>query len=628
MISSQNNIVDRIKVYIDESMSDYAIMLNGGWGSGKTYFVKNNLIPSLENNKSVIYISLFGVKSLEDLINIISIHVFNIYSNERAYKKAGFNNNVFEQKKFSSNSKGISNFVGLVSKGLNLIPRGEDAKRFVNCLQKNSINFSRYVFIFDDFERSIINKIELLGFFDELVEQNNSKVIIVCNENKIISTEEDVSNVENEENNNVDSNKTLVDDYKLYKEKVVGLTIKHETDLSCSYKTVLDKELSGDECYSFLLSHRENVLELFDRVASHNLRTLIFIIRRFKELNKKIKDAFKKHNKNQDFFHGYMLQILLNLVAVSIEYKDLGKGLVVIPEDKDTLIKFFSRDGFKNNTEGDIESYIRITRFINIYIHDYFLNEDLLIKDINRYILEAENDTQLISVEINNIFCIEQDERAVQELDLILKNIKDNKYSLGVYPRILSNLFILMSIFYNDIKQLHELKKDILKNAIDRADEFSENNWFYFSSSNVDANKFNNLIYKKLKCIRKDILKSRYITAFSKEDEFTGIFRKLVERGDGDVKKGRSLLSYIPVELIVKRVTETSNDNIQIIHGILRYNYLNVTNIKDIRHGDLCMFTRWRDLMDEQMDNISSRLKCFHLKILLTCIGEICNRLK
>lgn len=43
MSESQQEIISGIKVYINEYCSDYAVMLNGSWGSGKTYFVKNEL---------------------------------------------------------------------------------------------------------------------------------------------------------------------------------------------------------------------------------------------------------------------------------------------------------------------------------------------------------------------------------------------------------------------------------------------------------------------------------------------------------------------------------------------------------------------------------------------------------
>ena len=37
---SKEIIKNAISVYIQEEKSDYAVMLNGAWGSGKTYFVK------------------------------------------------------------------------------------------------------------------------------------------------------------------------------------------------------------------------------------------------------------------------------------------------------------------------------------------------------------------------------------------------------------------------------------------------------------------------------------------------------------------------------------------------------------------------------------------------------------
>ena len=169
MLDNREKIIKSVKVYIDENMSDYAVMINGAWGSGKTYFVKNELIPELEQDKPVIYISLFGIKTIDDLVNVISLHILNIYSNERTQKKANLNGNSSGQinsRNISSTSKVATNLMGLISKGLKLVPKGEDTKAFVVELQRNSIKFSHYVFIFDDFERSIIDEIELLGFFD------------------------------------------------------------------------------------------------------------------------------------------------------------------------------------------------------------------------------------------------------------------------------------------------------------------------------------------------------------------------------------------------------------------------------------------------------------------------------
>lgn len=632
MLDNREKIIKSIQVYINENMSDYAIMINGAWGSGKTYFVKNELIPELEQDKPVIYISLFGIKTIDDLVNVMSLHILNIYSNERAQKRANLNGNSFRQinsRNISSTSKVTTTLMSLISKGLKLVPKGEDTKAFVSDLQKNSIKFNRYIFIFDDFERSIIDKIELLGFFDELVEQNNAKVIIVCNESKITNAREEKSANNAQQENNESDDKRLVDDYRLYKEKVIGLTVKYEANLYSVYETVLMKETNNDNTFSLLLQYKNDILELFKITHSINIRTLMFTFKRFKELREEIESIFQTNKKDMTYFDEYVSIIMLNVVTASLSYKDLGKNILDILKNKDTIACYFSSEGLNDDVKNfDMTNYVRVSRFVNKYIYSYWLDYKLLIEDIDRYIEEKVNDTQDIANKVNNIFYIEDDECAVRKLLAVLDDIEKNKYCLGVYPRILSNLFILVDLF-SDGKQIStdRLKEIILASTEKRSNEFSESNWYYFGSSNIEANEFNSQLYKRLKEMRAINSRRKYIEDFDSRYDIPALMRKLMEIGS-PVEEGRSLLSYIPVEIVVKRVMEVPNNDLRVIHGILRHNYLDVKNIKDIRHGDIYMFKEWRDMMGQQMDTIDSKLKHFHMKLLLDCIKDICNKLE
>lgn len=631
MSESQQKIISGIKVYINECYSDYAVMLNGSWGSGKTYFVKNELIPVLEEMKAVIYISLFGIKCVDDLINIITMHVLNIYSNKRAKKRAEMNIGLkISNKQASSSVSQIpSVFVSIINKGLRLVPNGDNAKAFFSDIQKNTINFADYVFIFDDFERSVIDKIELLGLFDEMVEQNHAKVIIVCNESKITNAREEKSANNEQQENNESDDKRLVDDYRLYKEKVIGLTIKYEANLYSVYETVLMKETNNDNTCSLLLQYKNNILELFKTIHSINIRTLIFTFKRFKELCEEIESVFKTNKKDMTYFDEYVSIIMVNVVTASLSYKDLGKNILDILKDKDTIACYFSSEGLNDDVKKfNMTNYVRVSRFVNKYIYSYSLDYKLLKEDIDRYIEEKVNDTQDIANKVNNIFYIEDDESAVRKLLAVLDDIEKNKYCLGVYPRILSNLFILVDLF-SDGKQIStdRLKEIILASAEKRSNEFSESNWYYFGSSNIEANEFNSQLYKRMKDMRVINSRRKYIEDFNSRDDIPALLRNLMEIGSA-VEEGRSLLSYIPVEIVVKRVMEVQNNDIRVIHGILQHNYLDVTNIKDIRHGDIYMFKEWRDMMGQQMDTIDSKLKYFHIELLLDCIKDICNKLE
>lgn len=44
-------IISVIKDYLKRKDTDYALMINGAWGSGKTVFIKNALKSEIEKNK-------------------------------------------------------------------------------------------------------------------------------------------------------------------------------------------------------------------------------------------------------------------------------------------------------------------------------------------------------------------------------------------------------------------------------------------------------------------------------------------------------------------------------------------------------------------------------------------------
>lgn len=635
MSESQQEIISGIKVYINECYSDYAVMLNGSWGSGKTYFIKNELIPVLEEDrKAVIYISLFGIKCVDDLINVITMHVLNIYSNKRAQKRAEMNIGLkISNKQASSSVSQIpSVFVGIINKGLKLVPNGDNAKSFFSDIQKNTINFADYVFIFDDFERSVIDKIELLGLFDEMVEQNHAKVIIVCNEVALLKkAEKDDENLNNKKAVNNIEEKILVDDYNLYKEKVVGFTIKYAADLSTVYRKILDNIVGKQSyCYDCLIEYKSEVLELFSRVGSHNLRTLIFVLKRFKELEHEIELAFDDAKVDKKYYSRYIALVLCNVTSVSIMYKDFGMSDVFIPEDRDVVIKPFSSDGFaKDMIDFNINNHIRLSRYVNQYIYDYSLNKKLLLEDIERFVRGERDDIQKNIDKIDSIYCLDSDFEAIKRLDSVLDDINKNQYSLAVYPRILSNLFILMETLYEDSHYKIELiKKDIIKNVEARADKFDVSNWHYFNSGNAKANAFNEELYSIVEKTFLERKKQKYRDALDDEKDFVEHFRELVKDDSSILGDRKSMLNCIPASEMIDKFINLPNSNIREINGILRYNYLNVKNINDLRSGDLALFREIETILGEKIPLVNSKLKRRHLQYLLDSISSICKKLE
>ena len=179
----KNSIIEPIRTYLEEEQTDYCVMITGKWGSGKSFYIKNCLQRDLLDgaNKKLIYIPLFGIKTIEDLYLSISIGISEGFS-EKALEKVKKQSDVVKvtadvvKETCGKYIKGI-NFKGAVLKCINLLPQAEAVKSIAGSIIENTNSFNDYCLVFDDFERSKINKIDLLGVFDVLAEQNNAKII-------------------------------------------------------------------------------------------------------------------------------------------------------------------------------------------------------------------------------------------------------------------------------------------------------------------------------------------------------------------------------------------------------------------------------------------------------------------
>ena len=74
---NQNELNKYIKHYLEKDKTQSAIMLSAPWGTGKSYYINNVLVPYLnEYGKKVIIVSLYGLK---DIIEISKSIYYFIY---------------------------------------------------------------------------------------------------------------------------------------------------------------------------------------------------------------------------------------------------------------------------------------------------------------------------------------------------------------------------------------------------------------------------------------------------------------------------------------------------------------------------------------------------------------------
>ena len=172
MFASITSIIER---YAKKQGTDYAILLNGGWGCGKTYYVTHELIPYLKTiGLRPIYISLNGVKTSADVALRITV---DCLTRDRANKFAGVMTRVLSGETLSVFGESIWARLGIGA--ASVLPKGW--KRNIDISSEND------VLIVDDVER-ISQQADLLsvvGWLHEVYAKNGFHIVFIADEKHI-----------------------------------------------------------------------------------------------------------------------------------------------------------------------------------------------------------------------------------------------------------------------------------------------------------------------------------------------------------------------------------------------------------------------------------------------------------
>ena len=264
--------------YLKNDITGRAIMLTGEWGSGKSYYVKNTLKPFLEDkdygkHKCVI-VSLYGLSDISEISKAI-------YMELRTIKKSSSSEAVSTAKTVGK-IIGRTVFNGLVSKiGFDIGVISDDDLQEVY----ESVDLTDKLIVLEDIERTQIDIIELLGYINNMCENDGVKVLLVTNESELITTYEKSDDQGKTTEYYTDSAMA----YKRAKEKTIGDTIY----FNCDYENTIQQIIGS---FGLFLQkyctpeYAEDIRVIFFLMTSHNLRAFIYCCQKIKEIFMFIED--------------------------------------------------------------------------------------------------------------------------------------------------------------------------------------------------------------------------------------------------------------------------------------------------------------------------------------------------
>lgn len=640
-------LVDSILDYIRADYTDYAIMINGEWGSGKTYFWNHrirNKIESLELNGkkyTTIYMSLYGISNLEDISKKIFIETTQLM--DKNLKKYMDSNKQFNIPEYAKTGLDMANFFGVTQNG-NKIDYGDFFKT------------DDKVLCFDDLERANVDVIDILGYINNFVEHDHIKTIIICNE-KELATKLKSSNLELKtyiatyildkkgELINKNSDKPMVEkireniehifdkanDYERIKEKLIGETFEYAPKFNYIINGLLMRYENNPDLIRFLREHTLLITSTFNKSGTRNLRILKHALNDFSKI-------FETVNK---FYPNTNLRVLQTMlvftIAVSFEIKagkvtkDKFININTNEEYKSILVssrvlmdnrQFYIRE-FDNNYYYNFKAEYRFFKFIEIYVRTRIFDMKVFKKDMEVIINTIDTEKlpgykRLLTEEYWKI----SDEQFPKVIDEVVSDVEKGNLSLIEIVKLFSyfNYFIQKDLIEYDMATIKskfiqgmniaslkseytpKLEEELAKTGMDSGGYDMNEIVEYFNKLN---NKLEEKMYKDraeeiFKCIPMKM--EMFYEKFEKEFMEFPIFK------------------YYNGIKMFQRITNASNEDvISIKELLLRRAKMNTEILK----SEVETFKQLKSILDTTYASKENNIKVVMLKEFSNTLGEI-----
>lgn len=450
-ISVPNKHIEEYFDYYFEGkkLFEYAILLNGEWGSGKTWFVKKYIEKQKSLKKKVAYISLNGVSKASEIDEAIFKCIHPVLGSKQA-KLTGQILKGALKATLRIDLDGDSKPDGSVNASVPDIKLPDYLKIDDN-----------FILIFDDLERCELKIEKTLGYINYFVEQENIKVLVVSNDNEIQES----------------------DNFFRKKEKLIGATFNYTEDQDLVVESILN-EVSEPELKENLISITPLIIEIFNNIGYKNLRAFKQSILNFERFYRK--NIFEwKGTFDQIIFE----KILKYFLILSLESKKgrFHKEILKFKEDEDSI---------SNVEEKDTNKILKIIRGIDSKDSEDFMNKYNL--SLNNFLLSSKRwdeiirlniiDQSQIYAELYETYYRFKEERPTwfklmefwdldePEFESLIKEAKES-----IEKKLLDNIAdilhtVSMLIYFEKNKLINFSLDDILRFAIDQCgDKFNIN---------------------------------------------------------------------------------------------------------------------------------------------------------
>lgn len=291
---SNEHIRDFLNYYCDLTTApQYAVLLNGLWGSGKTWFI-SDFIKNNKDSKRFLYISLYGVQSFDDIESKLYALLHPLLSSKPARILGSILKGTLKTT-INIDINGDNKPDGNISLG------ATSEKIIETSIKENQI------LVFDDLERCSIPITDLLGYINQFIEHGEVKSIVIANEAELLKNEKNSSET-----------------YRQIKEKVIGRTF----EINPNTKAAIDffaSEIKDSEAKTTINENIELIKNIYEKSEYKNLRIIRHALWDFSRLLEKIDPKIKTQKNLISDLLGIFLSHSLEIRSGSITPSQIHK---------------------------------------------------------------------------------------------------------------------------------------------------------------------------------------------------------------------------------------------------------------------------------------------------------------
>ena len=328
-------VEEYLNEYIGMSKADFAVLISGLWGCGKTTLVSKWMEDTkIREDKKWVYVSVNGAATIEE----IKHRVF-----EAAYPSTAKALTIAK-----CVSSVVSPFVGTLSctKGT----KGGSAEVHFDQLEKlvpRRLNVHYDVLVFDDVERAVVGIEELLGYFSKLLAEG-IKIILVGDE-KILSKRW----VDQKD----ESKGLCVQGYEQQKEKVIGQTFAVVEDFDDLYGTLVD-DAHCETIRNILISQRAVLVKDFKLVdGACNYRAFKHACRDTDYWFRRLPKLARENGEYAKLFVRIVLLMDYELLVNTLKAEEIG---LIPKEGSSSFTKFLECHNIRRPVYGEVNEYLSL----------------------------------------------------------------------------------------------------------------------------------------------------------------------------------------------------------------------------------------------------------------------------